>query len=237
MRVLVPWGAFGDLEQAKALVPRHEARLVSEEVAERDRRMQDIEEAYAPLLEPLPALKTELGLLEASDYDTWKAKLQAEHPFFGALAGIENKSKLRIATSEAKKAYANRLRELKADLKELEKLQSERDEREKEVKEQFDREITHIHEAAADLLRICSDQQEAGRHFTVTELPQIEENEFNLNLPRYVNTFEPEEDISLEVASKELAESAKAANAALQALQKQLGAAAIAVPAAPAMVK
>jgi len=59
MRVLVPWRAFGDLEQAKALVPQHEARLVGEEEAERDRRMKDIEEAYAPLLEPLP--RTQVG--------------------------------------------------------------------------------------------------------------------------------------------------------------------------------
>jgi type I restriction enzyme M protein len=157
MRVLVPWGAFGDLEQAKAFVSQHEARLVAEEEAERDRRMKDIEEAYAPLLEPLPELKSELEHLGASDYAAWKEKPHAEHPFFDAPAGIEDKSKIRTATSEAKKAYANRLKELKADIKELEKLQAERDEREKEIKDQFDREIAHIHEAAADLLRICSD--------------------------------------------------------------------------------
>ncbi len=223
MRMLVPYGAFGDLEQAKAFVPQHEARLVAEEEAERDRRMKDIEEAYAPLMEPLPELKSELEQLEASDYATWKEKPHAEHPFFGPLAGIEDKSKLRTATNEAKRAYANRLKELKGEIKELEKLQTERDERETEVKDQFDREITHIHQAAADLLRICSDQQEAARYFIVTEMPQIEENEFNLNLPRYVDTFEPEEEISLEVASRELADAAKAANTALQALQKQLG--------------
>jgi type I restriction enzyme M protein len=223
MRVLVPWGAFGSLEQAKALVPKHEAQLAQEEEAERDCRMKDIEEAYAPLLEPQPELKSELEQLEASDYATWKEKPQADHPFFGALAGIEDKSKLRPATAEARKAYAARLKELKADLKELEKLQVERDEKEKEVKDQFDREITHIHEAAADLLRICSDQREAARYFTVTEAPQIEENEFNLNLPRYVDTFEREEEISLESATKELADAVKAANTAMQTLQKQLG--------------
>ena len=50
MRVLVPWRAFGDLDKAKHLVPVHEAKLVDEEEAERDRRMKDIEDAYAPLL-------------------------------------------------------------------------------------------------------------------------------------------------------------------------------------------
>jgi type I restriction enzyme M protein len=211
MRVLVPWGAFGNLERAKALVPQHEARLVAEEEAERDRRMKDIEEAYAPLLQPLSVLKSELKQLDESGYVSWKEKSLAGHPFFGVLIGIEDKSKLRTATSEAKKAYANRVKELKADIKELEKLQTERDEREKEVKDQFDREIAHIHEAAADLLGICSDQQRAARHFAVAELQEIEENEFNLNLPRYVDTFEPEEEISLKGALDDLASAKRAA--------------------------
>jgi type I restriction enzyme M protein len=33
---------------------------------------------------------------------------------------------------------------------------------------------------------------------------EIEENEFNLNLPRYVDTFEPEEEIPLPSAIREL---------------------------------
>jgi type I restriction enzyme M protein len=218
MRVLVPWGGFGDLERAKGLVPKHEARLVAEEEAERDRRMKDIEEAYAPLLETVPALRAELGLLDHSNYGTWNAKLQAEHAFFGALAGIEDKSKLRIATNEAKKAYAKRLKELKADIKELEKFQAERDERDKEVKDQFDREISHIHEAAADLLRICSDQQEAGRYFSIADPQEITENEFNLNLPRYVDTFEPEEEIPLKNALRELELASQAASEAQKRL-------------------
>jgi type I restriction enzyme M protein len=214
MRVLVPWRAFGELERARALVPQHEARLVAEEEAERDRRMQDIEEAYAPLLKPLPALRTELEQLAASDHAAWKEKSRVDHPFFGGLAGIEDRPKLRTATSEAKKAYSTRLKELKADIKELEQLQSERDEREKDVKEQFDREITHIHEAAADLLRICSNQEEAARYFSIAETPEIEDNEFNLNLPRYVDTFEPEEQISLPVALERLREARNASKKA-----------------------
>ena len=42
MRILVPWRAFGDPELAKALVPRHEARLVAEEESERTRRLKKI---------------------------------------------------------------------------------------------------------------------------------------------------------------------------------------------------
>lgn len=223
MRVLVPWGAFGDLEQAKALVPQHEARLVAEEELERDRRLKDIEDAYAPILEARPELSEELEHLEACNYDTWKEKPQTEHPFFGALTGIDDKSKLRTATSEARKAYANRLKGLKGAIKELEKLQTERDEREKDVKDHFDREIAHIHEAAADLLRICSSPDEAVRFFSVADVPEIEENEFNLNVPRYVDTFEPEPDIPLDAALRELSDAKAASTKAIDALMAQLG--------------
>ncbi len=135
---------------------------------------------------------------------------------------IEDKSKLRTVTSEAKKAYANRLKELRADMKELGKLQIERDEREREVKGQFDREIVHIHEAAADLLRICSDQQEAVRHFTVAGMLEVKDNEFNLNVPRYVDTFEPEEEIRFPDAIAELAAASQVSNSALSSLMTLL---------------
>ena len=38
-------------------------------------------------------------------------------------------------------------------------------------------------------------------------LSEIEENEFNLNIPRYVDTFEPEQEINLKIAISELQQS------------------------------
>ena len=35
-------------------------------------------------------------------------------------------------------------------------------------------------------------------------LQEIEENDFNLNIPRYVDTFEEEEDVDLEEVSGEI---------------------------------
>jgi len=39
-------------------------------------------------------------------------------------------------------------------------------------------------EAADDLRRICNDPDEARRYFALVDKAEIEENEFNLNLPR-----------------------------------------------------
>ena len=47
------------------------------------------------------------------------------------------------------------------------------------------------------LLRICAEPAEARRYFAVIERPEIDENEFNLNVPRYVDSFEPEEKIDI----------------------------------------
>lgn len=40
----------------------------------------------------------------------------------------------------------------------------------------------------------------------VASRKEIEENDYNLNIPRYVDTFEPEEPIDLDAVFKELAE-------------------------------
>jgi type I restriction enzyme M protein len=192
MRILVPWRAFGDLAKAQELVTVHEKQLLDEEEAERKRRLQDIEDAYAPILEPLAGLTTELAKLETQD---WKD------------AGFSKKAD-----------YTSRIKELKRQIKDLEKIQAERDKAEAEVNEHAERELAHIREAAAGLMRICSDPQEAARYFTVADRAEIEENEFNLNLPRYVDTFEPEEEIDLPNALEEVERARRESDAALDAL-------------------
>ena len=223
MRILVPWRAYGDLELAQALVAEHEAVLVTQEETERDRRLKDIEDAYAPVLDGLPPIAEELALLEASPFATWKEAPDEGHPFFGALLGLwSDKGALRTATASAKRAYTDRLRELKRSAKELTKLQAERDQQEIEIAEEFEREIAHIREAASDLRRICSDLEEASRYFTVAERTEIVENEFNLNLPRYVTTFDPRPAISLEDAMDDVVAASEAINKALAELRPLL---------------
>ena len=176
MRVIVPWRAFGDLDRCRALVPEHERALIADIERERDAALAEIDAAYGPLLGPLPGLRAELVKREAL----------AEKP---PPEGKEAKKAYR----EEKKANTERLKNLKRELKALEKLEVEADEKRAVACQHADREIALARETAADLLRICADPAEAGRYFVVSERAAIEENEFNLNLPRYVDTFEPEE--------------------------------------------
>jgi type I restriction enzyme M protein len=47
-------------------------------------------------------------------------------------------------------------------------------------------------------------RQEADKYAYPAFFAEIEENEFNLNIPRYVDTFEPEPEIDIAATQKEI---------------------------------
>lgn len=154
-----------------------------------------------------------------------------------ALAGNDTKDKkktlqeklktkqaaLKILVKNAKDAAKDRLKIVKGQIKALEKLQKEREERISEINRTADREASEVNIAIADLHRICSDADEARRYFVVAEKDEIEENEFSLNLPRYVDTFEPEAELKLDSVLEEFQKADEAAQAAKTRLTLLLG--------------
>lgn len=48
-----------------------------------------------------------------------------------------------------------------------------------------------------------ADPELRKRYFSIVDRDELEENEYNLNIPRYVDTFEPEEEIDLQDAIAE----------------------------------
>lgn len=216
MRILVPWRAFGDLAKARELVPLHEQKLVDEEEAERQRRLKDIEDAYAPLLEPLPAMKEELEVLSqntaAAALKAWTEAPNAEDPFFGGLltqwkkveGGKQTKTQFNRTAKGCKDAYSARMKELKKSIAETEKLVVERDAAEREVNEHADREVAEVRATAKDLIRICGNAVEASRYFACVISPAVVENDYVLNLSRYIETRNPDPLIPLATAFAEL---------------------------------
>ena len=132
------------------------------------------------------------------------------------------KARFEVARRNLVGTLKERKKQVARAVKELGKLQEERDAREQEVRLAAEREITHLCEAAADLTRIFASEDEARRYFAVVDRAKIEENEFNLNLPRYVDTFEPEKVLPLAEASAQLAVASEAAEKAQAALRKLL---------------
>jgi type I restriction enzyme M protein len=237
MRILVPWRAFGNLEQCCELVPQHEHELIVDLERERDDALSELHEAYDPLLQPLPDLLAEIQCLQSFDPQSWLANPSTDDLYLYNLLPLaqtiadETRSlaerkiasqELKKRLAETKKANAARLKEVQRLVRDLTKLQTELQEKEAVLRQHAEREIALAKETAADLLRICADPLEARQHFTVVGRTEIEENEFNLNLPRYVDTFEPEEEILIEDAVEEFGMAQGKAQDAAQKLQALL---------------
>ncbi len=240
LRILLPWRAYGDLTKAIEILPAEGQAFLDEIAHDREHGLQEIAEAYDPELAALPALRAEADSLSPDGFKVWQGAPDGAHPVWGRLhapmreiATLEAKAPtaelkaakaaLRTLTKETKEAAKARLKIVKAQIKALEKLQAERDDHIAEVNRRADRETAEVNDAVVDLRRICSDPDEARRYFVIAEKAEIEENEYNLNLPRYVDTFEPEEEIALPTAIHEFGAAKKSADTARVKLAQLLG--------------
>jgi type I restriction enzyme M protein len=212
LRILLPWRAFGDTPRALKILPAQGQAILGEIAHDRAHSLQEISDAYDAVIASLPVLREEAESLSTDGFNSWLEKRDAAHPIWGRLADPKlDKAAVKTQTKEAKNEAKARLKIVKAQIKTLEKLEKERDERIAEINRRADRETAEVQEAITDLQRICTDPDEARRYFVVAEKSEVEENEFNLNLPRYVDTFELEEEIELGAALKELASAEEAA--------------------------
>ncbi len=214
LRILLPWRAYGDVTVALAILPAEGQAILNEIAHDRAHGLNEISDAYDIVVDALPVLREEAKSLSADGFKLWQEKRDAGHPVWGRLADPQlDKAALKALTNEAKDGAKSRLKIVKGQIKALEKLEKERDERIAEVNRRADRETAEVNEAITDLHRVCSDPDEARRYFVVAEKGELEENEFNLNLPRYVDTFEPEEEIELSTALNELSQAGEEASA------------------------
>jgi type I restriction enzyme M protein len=103
---------------------------------------------------------------------------------------------------------------------------AERDERIADARRRTADDRNDVDVVGEELRSLYGDPDELLKHARVVSLAEIGENEFNLNIPRYVDTFEPEPRIEVQDALKALAdaEAAVAANeAALRSLLRVAG--------------
>lgn len=105
-----------------------------------------------------------------------------------------------LAKTKPTKTDTNNLEKAQAA---YDKLVADKENRIKAAHEQAEKERTAISEVEAELLTMLKDPELRKRYFAIADMEELEENEFNLNIPRYVDTFEPEEEIDLKEAIKE----------------------------------
>jgi len=170
MRIIVQLEAWGDIEKAKEVIPKHEKRLneiVDENLQFRIGEIElDFEEEQRRYEENEKALK---------DYSINGEKRKN-------LEKIKNNLKKELNKKEEQIIVAN--------------VQAEKEKEE-------------IQKVKNELLEMFKNPEIRKRYFSVVDIEEIKENEFNLNIPRYVDTFKPEEEIDLQEAIKEFNEELK----------------------------
>ena len=81
---------------------------------------------------------------------------------------------------------------------------AERDERIAETRRHAEDDRRDVDQVGSELGALYGDPDELLKHARVVGLDEIAENEFNLNIPRYVDTFEPEPRVEVKEALKKL---------------------------------
>ena len=110
------------------------------------------------------------------------------------------KQAVQAKTNNGKKPTAGEQKAVDAAQKSLDKLLADKTTRENAANEKAEKQRKAIADVEMELMQMLADPELRKRYFSIVDMDEIEENEFNLNIPRYVDTFEPEEQIDLKQA-------------------------------------
>ena len=150
-------------------------------------------------------------------------------PGFPQHADIEHimklaKAKLAVQTKaeNGKKPTTGEQKAVEAAQKALDKLLADKTARENAANEKAEKQRKAIADVETELLQMLADPELRKRYFSIVDMDEIEENEFNLNIPRYVDTFEPEEQIDLKQAIVEFQSAMHSETETMEALNELL---------------
>ena len=185
MRMLVHYHAYGDASKAPGLVEEHSERIH----CEIDRREADevgrLMAEYQPQADRLAALDAELQ---------------------------EAREKQRAAATKRDKAKtASTVTKLLKQRDKIAAKVAERDERIAEARRNAEDDRADVSAVGEELVALYADPDELLTHARVVDMDEVEENEFNLNVPRYVDTFELEPRMDVDEVLRTLANATKKA--------------------------
>lgn len=199
MRILVHYQAYGDATRVPALVAEHAARIRAQITAREEDEIGILVAEYEPFSERLTETD---GQLAAADAGLRAASTQAAVRAAERRLGTLTKQRARLAAKLA-----------------------ERDERINEARRRADNDRRDVLAVGDELTEMYLAPDDLAREARVVKLAEIEENECNLNIPRYIDTFEAAPRVSIEEALKGLRiteERASRAVANAIALDRQL---------------
>jgi type I restriction enzyme M protein len=185
MRILVHYHAYGDAAKVSGLVAEHTGRIRKQIDLREDDEIGRLEAEYQPHASRLAALDAELA-------EVCKRE--------GAAKAKDEKAKAAAAVAKVEKQREKAAAKV-----------SERDERIAEVRRRADDDRKDVSIVGEELIALYVEPDELLKQVRVVELDEIEENEFNLHIPRYVDTFEPEPHVGVNDALRALREAEYAA--------------------------
>jgi len=173
LRISTILESWGDSHKAKTWIDSQKARLRDVIQKELDFKLSKIE------------------LDAREDIELQQEKLKKAEEMIGTIE-VKGKKPTKTQTNNRDKVQTA-----------LDKLLNDKQSRIEAAEELAEIEWIAIDEVEKELLDMFNDLEKRKRYFSVVDLEELEENEFNLNIPRYVDTFEPEEDIDLKEAIAE----------------------------------
>ena len=200
MRMLVHYHAYGDATKAPGLVAKHSERIHQEIDRWEEDEVGRLKAEYQPDMDRLAALENEIG---------------------------EIRERKRAAETKRDKGKTDRaLTKLTNQREKTATKVAERDERIAEIRRIAEDDRNDVSVVGDELVTLYSKPEELLKHTRVVEMDEVEENEFNLNVPRYVDTFEPEPRIDVQdalVALDDAEAKVEDARVALAGLLKGIG--------------
>ena len=170
LRISTMLESWGDIDKAKDWIAVQKNRLYNQIDEDLDFQMSEI------------------------DNDTAEELAQARRRLAKAEKTVNDK------LTDNKKPTAGEKKAVETAQKALDKLMADRTARETAAHEKAEKQCQAIAEVEKELMQMFGDPELRKRYFSIVDMDEIEENEFNLNIPRYVDTFEPEEQIDLKQA-------------------------------------
>ena len=135
-----------------------------------------------------------------------------------------NKAKQTVREKEekGKSPTKSELKALETSQNALSKLLADKEAKIAAAKDKAAKQRQAIDDVEAELLQMFTDPELRKRYFAIVDMDEIEENEFNLNIPRYVDTFEPEEQIDLQDAIRDFQQAISAESETMKSLNELL---------------
>ena len=138
------------------------------------------------------------------------------------LFGAEQVFKLKLKSGNKAAVTKANITTLANRITKLQELLSKKDVDIADAKAEAQREKVAIQIVSQEMLEVFADPILSRKYFSLVDMEELVENEFNLNLPRYIDTVEPEREIPIAEAKEELTDALIAEEKAEKKLKQLL---------------